>query len=261
MTTFAVFAVVVAHAAAQFVVQAYLTYLFAAHIWQLPEQLRWCLIGALDLFAVVTMTLTYLLRTASRRVRAGSWAAFAFAVGAQCYVAEMVAGHQGWPDSARAMAAFPSVALAVSLELLNLYRLHRARAAAVWVPVAPAPAPPVDAPAASPAPSVTPTDQPARKPGRGQTSRRADDVLVAECRRQVGAGKSTAEVAASLKRTQRWVQLHTKDLRPPRTVSNDTGEISPREISRVGASSPKANGVDLVKFHGGISGKLPRSDA
>lgn len=237
-THHAVFAAFAACVASQFATQAYLTYGFAADIWHLPEPLRWGQIAALDTFAVITMILTYLMRTAKFwGPRGAAWLAFAFAVGTQCYVAEAFAAHEGWPLSARWLSAFPSVALAVSLEMVSQYRRHLQRAETP---------PPVAAPrrARPPAATAEQTSTGDRTSASGGTvtaiaagrkrrrqTRADDDPVVAECRRRVADGEECRVVGPALGRSRRWAEVRTKDIRAAQSVIKSGPGISGRKIS------------------------------
>ncbi len=135
-TSFAVFAAVTANAATQFAIQAWMTYSFAKDVWKLPGDLRFALVVGLDLFAVVFMVFTFLLRGAKMSVRVYVWLVFAVAVGAQLLAAELLGDHLKWDLSVRIFAALPAVFLAASLHGLILWRRHRSDR----TPVAPVPA-------------------------------------------------------------------------------------------------------------------------
>lgn len=118
-----VFAAVTFNAATQFALQAWMSYGFASEVWKLPQPLSIAVIFALDVFAVLFMLLTYLMRFDRWQGRKGFvWAVFVIAVGAQLFAAELFGAHEGWPAPVRWFAAMPAVFLALSLEGLNLWR-------------------------------------------------------------------------------------------------------------------------------------------
>ena len=119
-----VFAILGANALTAFLIQAWMTYGFAAKVWVLPVSLCFALIVALDLFAVMYMVLTYLLR-GTGWPRAVATAVFLFAVGAQVFAAEQFGEHEGWSVEVRWFAALPAVFLALSQEGVILWRSHR----------------------------------------------------------------------------------------------------------------------------------------
>lgn len=127
-TSLVVFAVVFANAATQFAIQAWMTFRFATDVWRIPEPLCVALIFALDLFAVMFMVFTYLLRDAKFRTKIYVWSVFAVGVGSQLFAAELYGDHEQWADPVRIFAGLPSLFLAASLHGLIIWRRHRAGA-------------------------------------------------------------------------------------------------------------------------------------
>jgi hypothetical protein len=125
-TSLVVFAVVFANAATQFAIQAWMTFRFATDVWRIPEPLCVALIFALDLFAVMFMVFTYLLRDVRLRTKFYVWSVFAVGVGAQLFAAELYGAHQSWELPVRIFAGLPSLFLAASLHGLIIWRRHRA---------------------------------------------------------------------------------------------------------------------------------------
>jgi hypothetical protein len=107
-----------ASALTQFVIQAFLAYGFAAHVWGLAQPLPWCAPVALDLFAVTMMAFTFRLRSARLRRRVYAWFWLAVAIAAQVGASEGYADHLGWNWWGRIASLFPAVFLAASLHSL-----------------------------------------------------------------------------------------------------------------------------------------------
>lgn len=121
---YAVFLVFAATAATAFAIQAWMTFGFGDEVWKIPGPLAVALIVALDLFAIMFMVLSYLLRgTGWPRFVASS--VFVFAIGAQVAAAEMFGEHKKWSTEIRIFAALPAVLLALSQEGVILWRTHR----------------------------------------------------------------------------------------------------------------------------------------
>lgn len=124
--TFVVFAVLSATAATAFAIQAWMTFGFGDEVWGLPTELSIALIVALDLFAIMFMVLTYLLR-GTGWPRGAATSVFIFAIGAQVAAAEMFGAHRNWSAEVRWFSAIPAAFLALSQEGVILYRTHRGR--------------------------------------------------------------------------------------------------------------------------------------
>lgn len=135
LAAYAVFTGLVANAASAFSIQAYMTYGFAVAVWRIPGPLCVALIIALDVFAIMFMILTYLLR-GTGWPRGVATCVFLFAVGAQVFAAEMFGAYEQWPAAVRWFSAFPAVFLALAQEGVIVWRMHRNRTPA------PPPAPP-----------------------------------------------------------------------------------------------------------------------
>jgi hypothetical protein len=129
VASLAVFAGVFANAVTQFALQAWMTFRFATDVWGLPETLCVSLIFGLDLFAVVFMIFTFLMRTAKWSTRAYFWLIFAAGIGAQVFAAELYGEHANWAVELRVFAALPALFLAASLHGLILWRRHRSATA------------------------------------------------------------------------------------------------------------------------------------
>lgn len=142
-----VFAVLATTAATAFAIQAWMTYGFGREVWGIPVPLSVALIVALDVFAIMFMILTYLLRETGWP-RLVVTLVFMFAIGSQVAAAEMFGAHEGWPVEVRWFSAIPAVILALSQEGVILWRTHRADREAA--PAEPAPKPKRE-PAAAPA--------------------------------------------------------------------------------------------------------------
>jgi hypothetical protein len=124
-TAFAVFVVFAANAATAFAIQAWMTYGFGAKVWGMPVPLCAALIVALDVFAIMFMVLTYLLR-GTGWPRGAAMGVFLFAIGAQVFAAEQFAEFEHWPTSVRWFSALPAIFLALAQEGVILWRTHRA---------------------------------------------------------------------------------------------------------------------------------------
>lgn len=128
-TAVVVFAVLAANAGTAFTIQAWMTFGFAKEVWKLPEPLCVALIVALDLFAVMFMILSYLLR-GTGWPRFVVTAIFVFAIVVQVFAAEMFGVHEGWTMKVRWFAAIPAIFLALAQEGAILWRTHRGDLAA-----------------------------------------------------------------------------------------------------------------------------------
>lgn len=227
-----VFAILGANALTAFLIQAWMTYGFAAKVWVLPVSLCFALIVALDLFAVMYMVLTYLLR-GTGWPRAIATAVFLFAVGAQVFAAEQFGEHQGWSVEVRWFAALPAVFLALSQEGVILWRSHRND---LPKQVTGQPAQP-DRPKAPPRPTP---ELPARKerPETGKTQAKPPAPRPAVPRKEdrkdgppdpvarVLAGETPAAVAKDLGVSPRAVQIRVKNWK------DKHGEAPPPERER-----------------------------
>jgi predicted GIY-YIG superfamily endonuclease len=121
-----VFAGIVANALTQFAIQAYMSYRFARDVWTIPQPLCVAVIVALDLFAVMFMVFTYLLRSARWYTQIYVWLVFAAGIGAQLFAAELYGAHENWALPVRWFAALPALFLAASLHGLIIWRNHSA---------------------------------------------------------------------------------------------------------------------------------------
>lgn len=119
-----VFVALIAVAATNFTIQAYMTYGFAGEVWQLPASLCVALIVALDVFAVMFMVLTYLLR-GTGWPRFAVTVVFLFAIAAQVFAAEQYGEHEAWTTPVRWFSALPAVFLALAQEGVIMWRTHR----------------------------------------------------------------------------------------------------------------------------------------
>lgn len=124
-TAVGVFIVFAANAATAFAIQAWMTYGFGAKVWGMPVPLCAALIVALDVFAIMFMVLTYLLR-GTGWPRGVAMVVFLFAIGAQVFGAEQFAEYEHWPTSVRWFSALPAIFLALAQEGVILWRTHRA---------------------------------------------------------------------------------------------------------------------------------------
>lgn len=250
-----VFAAVSANSATQFAIQAWMSYGFAREVWRIPLPLCVAVIVALDLFVTLFMILTYLLRSARLRTKTFVWSVLVGGIGSQLFAAEQFAAHEGWPGAVELFAALPALFLAASLHGLIIWRSH------VSMPTAAAetedgggrmsPEPIMLAPGARLAdaadmypygtyPTASRGDRgvrqlpqresgpyetlthPLKKGGRARRPTQSDGGTLAElARKRVGAGESCADVAESLGRSKRWVEMQTQDVRVQRSVSTD----------------------------------------
>lgn len=119
-----VFVALVAVAVTNFTIQAYMTYGFAGEVWKLPASLCIALIVALDVFAVMFMVLTYLLR-GTGTPRFAVTVVFLFAIAAQVFAAEQYGEHEDWTTPVRWFSALPAVFLALAQEGVIMWRTHR----------------------------------------------------------------------------------------------------------------------------------------
>jgi hypothetical protein len=102
-----VFVGVAANSLTQFAIQAWMSYRFAKDVWAIPRPLCVSIIVALDLFAVMFMVFTYLLREARWFTKAYVWLVFAVGVGAQLFAAELYGAKEEWAPPVRVFAALP----------------------------------------------------------------------------------------------------------------------------------------------------------
>jgi len=119
-----VFAGLAANALTAFALQAWMTFGFAAKVWVIPAPLCVALIVALDVFAIMFMILTYLLR-GSGWPRFVATCVFVFAIAAQVFAAEQYGNAENWTTPVRWFSALPAVFLAASQEGVILWRTHR----------------------------------------------------------------------------------------------------------------------------------------
>lgn len=123
-TDILVFAVLSLVASTAFAIQAWMTFGFGREVWILPVELSAALVFALDIFAIMFMILTYLLRgTGAPRLFAT--VVFVAAIGAQVFAAELFGKHKDWPTEVRWFSTIPAVFLALSQEGVILYRNNR----------------------------------------------------------------------------------------------------------------------------------------
>lgn len=235
-----VFAMVVANAATQFAIQAWMSYRFAKDVWSIPRPLCVAIIVALDLFAVTFMVFTYMLRRAHWLSQAYVWCIFAAGVGAQLFAAEQYGAHAAWTGPVRVFAALPALFLAASLHGLIIWRNHANVVApakteppaetvrtgpachvatpderdAGRAPITERPPRPTAPPAVPPVSSGAAT-KPDRRPGRKVSA--GGTVSRTAAAKRVVDGESAKDVAAELGVTLRSVQGWVKDYRehPP----------------------------------------------
>lgn len=221
-----VFAGVAANALTQFAIQAFMSYRFAKDVWDIPRPLCVAVICALDLFAVMFMVFTYLLRTAKWWTQLYVWFVFAAGVGAQLFAAELYGAKEQWETPVRVFAALPALFLAASLHGLIIWRNHSATAVE-----------PVEAPASKPARTGTPPaaakpaaitehkPEPIRKRGKRQAvpAGRSGHPRRGEAVQRVTDGEDTADVAADLgvsrRAVQIWVSKHPAEPEPTLQVN------------------------------------------
>jgi len=98
------------------------------YVWRMPPELAVALVATFDVFATLCMFITYLLR-GEGKWRFVASLAFMFALGAQLAAAEIFGAYKHWPFEIRLMSVLPSLFLAVSLELVVIWRLRRGVAA------------------------------------------------------------------------------------------------------------------------------------
>ena len=222
---FALFAVVSLIAAFAYGISAWQVYGFADHVWGLPLPLRFASAVIADLLSLAGLFATYLLRTASLRVRAYAWSVFLLMTALSIAAAEAfahwrtldpdaqeVATHQGGLASQVASGAVV-VSLALAVHLLIVVRRHvmepptaaAARtptnpAATVAPPLArtPATAAPKPIAAQQPKPVVAPANKPAGK------SPEARDAFA---RRVVEQGERPADIAVEAGVSKRAVEM------------------------------------------------------
>jgi hypothetical protein len=224
-----VFAMVVANAATQFAIQAWMSYRFAKDVWSIPRPLCLAIIVALDLFAVTFMIFTYLLRTASALSRLYVWAIFALGVGAQLFAAELYGSHEHWDLPVRMFAGLPALFLAASLHGLIIWRNHAnppvREPRPVRVPTSTVPrsaienwgkAPKTERP---PRPTVAPATPPVSSgAGAPHRTRRGAQATGRTEQREAAAkrvvdGEAAKDVAAELRVSRRSVELWVKAYR------------------------------------------------
>jgi hypothetical protein len=266
-----VFVILAANAATAFAIQAWMTYGFAKDVWHLPTQLCFALIVALDIFAIMYMVLTYLLR-GTGWPRFAATVVFLFSIGAQVFAAELYGDHEDWSTEVRWFAVFPALALALSQEGVILWRTHRNDALgkrAGDLAKVPAAAPPKQAePARKPsgaqvperAPAPAATVEPARKerPESGKTQVKApakvrkDDGKSARRRALVEdiiAKRMTTEDVAkaedvSLRSVQLWVKAHQGRHPEPATrffpATLDT-DVTSTNVAPINGNSPEVS--------------------
>lgn len=228
-----VFAVVFANAATQFAIQAWLTYRFAADVWDIPQPLCVSLIVALDLFAVMFMVFTYLLREANSGTKLYVWAIFAAGVGAQVLAAELYGDHQRWEFEVRIFASLPALFLAASLHGLIIWRRHRGDVKPTTKHAHPEPgmparegtgaerapraARPIQPERAPDSVIVSPPAQPKRSRRGGRQGGPSDEAKADAVQSVIARSETTTQVATRLGVSKRaveiWVQ-HARANRP-----------------------------------------------
>jgi hypothetical protein len=246
-TAAVVFIVLTANASTAFAIQAWMTYGFASEVWEIPRPLCVALIVALDLFAVMFMLLTYLLRRTGWP-RLVATLVFLFAIGSQVAAAEMYGEHEDWATEIRWFASLPAVILALSQEGVILWRTHRADASRRRPEKPPAPAT-GDGPVRLPRPE-RPTKPPATPPvssGAGaqkgrmnrRSGRQVDPAMQAkrdEYARRVLADERPAEVAkdagVSKRSIEKWVASYRERFPDRPVLEPETPE--PLEIAANG---------------------------
>jgi hypothetical protein len=235
-SAFVVFAILAANAATAFAIQAWMTYGFAKEVWKLPTSLCFALIVALDIFAIMYMVLTYLLR-GTGWPRFAATVVFFAAIGAQVFAAELYGDHKVWATEVRWFAVFPAFALALSQEGAILWRTHRrdrevrelaARRKAALEAEARTVEGPVPPPATKDAPPalttratsetakvVAPVRKEAGKTGKTQvkTPAPAKNDRQEEAVKLVLSGKRPADVAPQFGVSKRAVELWVKSYR------------------------------------------------
>lgn len=268
--TFAVVIIILAaNALTAFAIQAWMTYGFAKKVWELPTQLCFALIIALDIFAIMYMVLTYLLR-GTGRPRFLATVVFLFAIAAQVFAAEQFGEHEQWSTEVRWFAVFPALALALSQEGVILWRTHRndkaakrqgqgkaERAETPSKPPAPVKRPAAEVTPATPRPAMLPApavrkERPetgkvqvkapakARKDDGGKQERRA--ALVADI---LANRTTTKEVAyaegVSLRAVQLWVKEHEtapEPAEPVRLVPLVTEPLTSTNVRPINGNAP-----------------------
>jgi len=206
-TVWLVFVGVAANAVTQFAIQAYMSYRFAKDVWDIPQVLCVGVICALDLFAVMFMVFTYLLRTAKWQTQIYVWFVFAAGVGAQLFAAELYGAHEHWEPPVRVFAALPALFLAASLHGLIIWRNHSAASAPTVEHSEKQPSAPSDikqerepeaAPVKQGRPAKRSTVASFGRPGNPNREQAVSRVL---------AGEDTGAVATDLGVTRRAVQI------------------------------------------------------
>jgi hypothetical protein len=245
-----VFTVLAANATTAFAMQAWMTFNFAKEVWEIPPVLCVALVVALDLFAVMFMLLTYLLR-GTGFPRFVATLVFLFAIGSQVAAAEMYGEHEDWATEIRVFASLPALILALSQEGVILWRTHRAdvarRRPEKQDKRTPAPTD-GEAPVRLPRPD-RPTKPPATPPvasgagaQKGRMNRRAgrqvDPAMQAkrdEYARRVIAGERAAAVAkeagVSERSIQNWVASYRERFPDQPTHTPTERVITPGEAA------------------------------
>jgi hypothetical protein len=250
---YAVFAGLVATAVSSFSIQAWMTYGFAEHVISAPSPLRVALVVTLDVFAVLFMILTYLLR-GTGGPRAVVTVLFFVAIGAQAYVAELYGAHQGWPAEVRVVAVIPAIFLAGAQEGVIMWRTHRhdrrlrdaaeaaerARAARQADLAArqasrrgqPGAAPVTDRP---PRPLRAPASPPVSSGRRSRPGSTVDERKASAVRRVLDGGEPAAVVARDIGEAPRNVQNWANVERARRAAMQ---EMTSRDVTDGTADAP-----------------------
>lgn len=261
-----VFAGVAANSLTQFAIQAFMSYRFARDVWVIPQALCVAVIAALDLFAVMFMVFTYLLRAAKWWTQLYVWFVFAAGVGAQLFAAELYGAHEGWSEPVRVFAALPALFLAASLHGLIIWRNHSALSVEPTAPKAVAveraaikaerpqfnrqhnpDLPKRRAENAAPplATSVRRTERKARAVESGTTgpmpvSRKSnpsrDDAV-----RRVNAGEATDVVATDLGVTRRAVQIWVQKAQEVQVGESVAPQVNGHEFTPGAATEARVN--------------------
>jgi hypothetical protein len=250
-----VFAVLSATAATAFAIQAWMTFGFGDEVWGLPTELSVALVFALDVFAIMFMVLTYLLR-GTGWPRFAATLVFIFAIGAQVAAAEMFGEHRQWSTEVRWFSAIPAAFLALSQEGVILWRTYRGRAgrkdadrgvttkrqvrevttpaqrATGAAPVRPRPTRPDNAPPSPPPPG-----------GRGRRERKRAEAAAEIERRDLAAmsvingdrkvGEVAAEQRVSTRTVQNWMASFRE--RNPEVSEGAPGKPQVNDEKEVGA--------------------------
>lgn len=250
-----VMAFVALSAGSAFAIQAWFAYGFARFVWTLPFALACAVPVANDLYIVTLMFVSYLLRTAPMRTRAYIWCSLSVGIGAQIGAAY---SFEHWRATGEKVgvayaALVPAVLLAAALHSLIIAARHlgapdgqgrdeqaeadEALRAADADFTRAATAPSLNQSAAFQAVKLVAARVPTT-PRRPAPAKPTDDDAVAEVRDLVAAGVSCRDAAKKLRRSVRWAEQHTKDIRAT-LRDQPVGKLQTGETGREGASFPK----------------------